>query len=213
MNFEIVKEALKDLEEETLLSEMNALMEAGGEEAPLALAACQKGMEEVGRLFEEGEYFVGDLIFAGEIMSKAVEILRPALSAGESGAGGTVLLATVRGDLHDIGKNIVRSLLEAGGFTVVDMGTDVPAEAIVKTAVEENISLIALSGVLTLSLDAMADTVRAFERAGIRDKVRIVVGGAPINEYSGLATGADAWAQSPQRTLALCREWEKEKNL
>ena len=209
MDFEIISTAMRELDEDTLLSAMRELMENKGD-AAAALEACQKGMEGVGELFEEGEYFVGDLIFAGEIMSGALEIIKPALMAEGAVSGGKVLIATVRDDLHDIGKNIVKSLLEAGGFEVIDMGVDVSPEAVVEKAKAEGIRIIALSGVLTLSLEAMAATVKAFEAAGMRESVRIIVGGAPVNDSSGPATGADAWTQSPQKCVSLCQGWAKE---
>jgi len=205
---ETIINAMRELDEETLLDSVRQAIEAG--EASAALEACQKGMEGVGELFEEGEYFVGDLIFAGEIMSGAVELLKPALSETGDMGGGKVLICTVRDDLHDIGKNIVKSLLEAAGFTVCDMGVDIKSADIVDCAVKEDIRIIALSGVLTLSLEAMAETVEAFRTANLRDKVRIIVGGAPVNDVSGPATGADAWTQSPQRAVELCRQWAKE---
>ena len=209
MDFEIISTAMRELDEDALLSAMRELMENNGD-AAAALEACQKGMEGVGELFEEGEYFVGDLIFAGEIMSGALEIIKPALMAEGAVSGGKVLIATVRDDLHDIGKNIVKSLLEAGGFEVIDMGVDVSPEAVVEKAKAEGIRIIALSGVLTLSLEAMAATVKAFEAAGMRESVRIIVGGAPVNDSSGPATGADAWTQSPQKCVSLCQGWAKE---
>jgi len=205
---ETIINAMRELDEDSLLNSVKQALDAG--EASAALEACQKGMEGVGELFEEGEYFVGDLIFAGEIMTQAVELLKPALSESGDVGGGKVLICTVRDDLHDIGKNIVKSLLEAGGFEVRDMGVDVKPSDIVDYAAKEDIRIIALSGVLTLSLEAMAETVEAFKAAGMRDKVRIIVGGAPVNEASGPATGADAWTQSPQRAVELCRQWAKE---
>lgn len=205
---ETIINAMRELDEDSLLDSVKQALDAG--EASAALEACQKGMEGVGELFEEGEYFVGDLIFAGEIMTQAVELLKPALSESGDVGGGKVLICTVRDDLHDIGKNIVKSLLEAGGFEVCDMGVDVKPSDIVDYAAKEDIRIIALSGVLTLSLEAMAETVEAFKAAGMRDMVRIIVGGAPVNEASGPATGADAWTQSPQRAVELCRQWAKE---
>jgi len=209
MDYEKIKIAMQELDEETLLEAMRELMAQSGD-VQAALEACQAGMEGVGLLFEEGEYFVGDLIYAGEIMTEALGIIKPALTASNVQGGGKVLLCTVREDLHDIGKNIVKSLLEAGGFEVVDLGVDVSPADIVAAAQKENIKIIALSGVLTLSLQAMKDTVDAFVEAGIRDNVRIIVGGAPINENSGKATGADAWTQSPQKAVSLCQTWVKE---
>ena len=209
MDYDVIKTAMQELDEDSLLDAMRRLMAEKGD-VHAALDACQAGMEGVGTLFEEGEYFVGDLIFAGEIMGEALEIIKPALSAEGVKGCGKLLLCTVKDDLHDIGKNIVKSLLEAGGFEVLDLGVDTSPEDIVAVAQRENIRIIAMSGVLTLSLEAMKETVGAFEAAGMRDKVRIIVGGAPVNEVSGRATGADAWTQSPQKAVSICRAWAEE---
>lgn len=209
MNYQEITTAMQELDEGTLLQLMGKVYDEKTD-AIEALNACQSGMEEVGRLFEEGEYFVGDLIYAGEIMTQAIDIIRPMLGSAEGGNFGKVILCTVRDDLHDIGKNIVRTLLEAGGFQVVDLGVDAKPEKIVETAKRDNITIIALSGVLTLALDSMRDTVAAFEAAGLRDKVKIIVGGAPVNENAFSAIGADAWALSPQKTVATCRAWAQE---
>lgn len=209
MNYQEITTAMQELDEGSLLQLMGKVYDENAD-ALEALNACQSGMEEVGRLFEEGEYFVGDLIYAGEIMTQAIDIIRPMLGSAKGGSLGKVILCTVRDDLHDIGKNIVRTLLEAGGFQVVDLGVDTRPEKIVQTAKNENIRLIALSGVLTLALDSMRDTVAAFEAAGLRDKVKIIVGGAPVNENAFCAIGADAWALSPQKTVATCRAWAQE---
>lgn len=204
---EIIRNAMGDLEEDTLREALEAVMAEGGENASAAMAAMQKGMELVGTRFEEGEYFVGDLIYAGEIMTDAVEIIKPALTAA-SGAGlGRMILCTVKNDLHDIGKNIVKAILEAGGFEVLDLGIDTPAEKIVSEAKARNVRIIALSGVLTLALDSMKKTVEAFEAAGMRQDVKIIIGGAPVSEAACAAVGADEWAYSPQKTLNVCKGW------
>lgn len=207
MNFEAVKNAMADLEEEELLGYMNELMADGGKEVSQAVSAMQEGMQQVGDRFESGEYFVADLIYAGEIMTEAMEIIKPALS-GESGESvGRMILCTVKDDLHDIGKNIVRAMLEAAGFEVIDLGIDTPAERIVDTAKAENIRIIALSGVLTLALDSMKGVVDAFAAAGMREDVKIIIGGAPVSEEACAACGADGWAHSPQRTVEICKSW------
>ena len=121
-----------------------------------------------------------------------------------------MILCTVQDDLHDIGKNIVRAMLEAAGFEVLDLGINTPADTIVETAKKENIKIIALSGVLTLSLDAMKDTVDAFRAAGLRDDVKIIIGGAPVSEAACARIGADEWAHSPQKTLRVCKEWSEQ---
>lgn len=211
IDFNELAEAMGDLDEDVMVETLEQVMAEGGADAQKAMEACQKGMDTVGSLFEEGEYFVGDLIYAGELMTKAVEILKDALitDGGEDTVKARMILCTVKDDLHDIGKNIVRSMLEAAGFEVLDLGIDVAPEKIVETAKAEGINIIGLSGVLTLAIDSMKDTIDAFKEAGMRDDVKIVIGGAPVNAEVCEQTGADAWASSPQTTIDYCKSWVK----
>lgn len=207
MDFEKLAQAMGELDEDTVVEMLEDVMANGGTEAPKAMEACQKGMDIVGKLFEEGEYFVGDLIYAGELMTQAVETMKDALATGDgSGPKTKMILCTVKNDLHDIGKNIVKAMLEANGFDVIDLGIDVPAEKIVATAREENIRIVALSGVLTLAIDSMKNTIDAFRAAGMED-VKIIIGGAPVSEEAMILTGADEWAHSPQKTVQVCKAW------
>ena len=204
MDFETLATAMGELDEDTVKEELEKV--ASPEEAEKAMEACQQGMDTVGKLFEEGEYFVGDLIYAGELMTDAVEVLKPYLAGTASaGAKTRMILCTVKDDLHDIGKNIVRSMLEANGFDVLDLGIDCPAEKVVQTAQAEGIKIVALSGVLTLALDSMKATVEAIRAAGLDCKV--IIGGAPVSAEACKNIGADEWAHSPQKTVATCKSW------
>ncbi len=203
---EKLKTAMGDLDEDVVLEMLNQVMADGGTEAMAAMEACNEGMNIVGDLFESGEYFVGDLVFAGEIMKGAVDVLRPALAGEGSETLGRMLMCTVEGDLHDIGKNIVISMLEAAGFEVLDLGIDVKAEKIVETVKKENLKIVALSGVLTLALDSMKKTVDTLKAAGL-DDVKVIIGGAPVTEMACKETGADAWAVNPQETVKICKSW------
>lgn len=207
MDKQAIIDAMADLEEDELYDYMNEIMDNDGEGVQEALEACQEGMKIVGDRFEEGEYFVGDLIYAGEILTEATNIIKPALTGDGQEKFGKMILCTVKNDLHDIGKNIVRAMLEAGGFDVVDLGIDVDPQTIVDTAKNEDIHIIALSGVLTLAVDSMKDTIEAFKAAGMRDDVKIIVGGAPVTETVCASVGADEWALSPQKTVSVCQEW------
>ena len=205
--FENLAAAMGELDEDTVKELLEAV--ASVEDANKAMEACQKGMDTVGRLFEEGEYFVGDLIYAGELMTDAVEVLKPYLAGtASSGSKTRMILCTVKDDLHDIGKNIVRSMLEANGFEVLDLGIDCPAEKVVQTAKAEGIRIVALSGVLTLALDSMKATVDALRAAGLDAKV--IIGGAPVSAEACKNIGADEWAHSPQKTVATCKAWAQE---
>ena len=206
IDFEKLAQAMGDLDEDVVKELLEAVMAEGGADAQKAMDACQKGMDIVGSLFEEGEYFVGDLIYAGELMTDAVEVLKQYLAGGESGGSKTkMILCTVKDDLHDIGKNIVRSMLEANGFDVVDLGIDCPAEKVVETAKREGIKIVALSGVLTLALDSMKATVEAIRAAGL--ECRVIIGGAPVSPEACANIGADEWAHSPQKTVDTCKAW------
>ena len=204
IDFEKLAAAMGELDEDTVKEILEAVDSVDA--ANTAMEACQKGMDTVGKLFEEGEYFVGDLIYAGELMTDAVEVLKPYLAGGETGSSKTrMILCTVKDDLHDIGKNIVRSMLEANGFEVLDLGIDCPAQKVVDTARTEGIRIVALSGVLTLALDSMKATVEAIRAAGLDCKV--IIGGAPVSADACRNIGADEWAHSPQKTVATCKAW------
>ena len=206
IDYKELAQAMGDLDEDTVMELLHQVADEGAG-ANEAMSACQEGMEAVGRMFEGGEYFVGDLIYAGELMTDAVEIQKPLLVSSDSDGPKTkMILCTVKDDLHDIGKNIVRSMLEASGFEVLDLGIDVPPQKIVETARAENIKIVALSGVLTLALDSMKATVDAFKAAGM-DDVKIIIGGCPVTEDACRMIGADEWAYSPQKTVATCKKW------
>ena len=207
IDFNALTQAMGELDEDAVKEMLESVMTEDPGRAQDALDACQKGMDIVGRYFEDGEYFVGDLIYAGELMTEAVAVLKDGLIAGESGDVKTrIILCTVKDDLHDIGKNIVRSMLEAAGFEVLDLGIDTPAERIVSVAKENDIKIVALSGVLTLALNSMKAAVQAIRDAGLND-VRVIVGGAPVDETACDVTGADEWARSPQKTVQVCKRW------
>ncbi|HCT90450.1 MAG TPA: cobalamin-binding protein [Lachnospiraceae bacterium] len=210
VDFDALAAAMGELDEDTVKEMLEEVMAEGGQDAENAMKACQKGMDTVGKYFEEGEYFVGDLIYAGELMTDAVSILKDALvgDGGGSGEKTKMILCTVKDDLHDIGKNIVRAMLEAAGFEVLDLGIDVPPEKVVEVAKAENIRIVVLSGVLTLALNSMKDTVEALKAAGL--DCRVLIGGAPVSEEARVSTGADAWAYSPQTTVATCKAWAAE---
>ncbi|MEA4966426.1 MAG: cobalamin-dependent protein [Oscillospiraceae bacterium] len=206
-DYQKMLDAMAELEEDDILDAAREIMENGGKDAGQCMKACQAGMDIVGKRFETGEYFVGDLVFAGDLMSQVIEIIKPALAEDSRESYGKMILCTVKGDLHDIGKNIVKAMLNAGGFEVVDLGIDVAPETIVEEAKKQNITIVGLSGVLTLAIDSMKDTVDAFRAAGLREQVHIIIGGNPTSADACRLVGADAWAINPQDTVAACRNW------
>ncbi len=152
------------------------------------------GMSVIGEKFKNNEVFVPQVLIAARAMKMGAELLKPLLNAGEAGATGKVCVGTVKGDQHDIGKNLVVMMLQGKGLEVVDLGTDVPAERFVQTAINEGCQIICLSALLSTTMEEMSNVVKAAEEAGIRDKVKIMVGGAPITQNFCDRIGADAYA-------------------
>lgn len=152
------------------------------------------GMSVIGEKFKNNEVFVPQVLIAARAMKMGAELLKPLLNAGEAGATGKVCVGTVKGDQHDIGKNLVVMMLQGKGLEVVDLGTDVPAERFVQTAINEGCQIICLSALLSTTMEEMGNVVKAAEEAGIRDKVKIMVGGAPITQNFCDRIGADAYA-------------------
>ena len=212
MDYEAFEQAMADLDEETALALAEEAAGLGKEAADATMDAAQRAMQTIGQLFEDGEYFVGDLVYAGEVMSEVIEILKPVLvdEGADGGAADKMIICTVKGDLHDIGKNIVKAMLQASGFDVLDLGIDVAPEKIIEAVRENDIRIVALSGVLTLALDSMKATVEAFVAAGLRDSVHIIIGGNPVSEEACAYVGADEWAHSPAKTIEVCKGWANE---
>lgn len=200
-------QAVGDLEEELVMDLLNEFVKASPSEpeAQEAIAACQAGMAIVGELFEKGDYFVGDLIFAGELLTESINLLKPVLGSGADTVAGTIILGTVHGDLHDIGKNIFKSMSEAAGFEVIDLGIDVAPELFVKTARENQGCIIGMSGVLTLAIDAMKETVEMVKAAGIDAK--IIIGGNPVTKEACEHVGADQYTTNAAEGVKICQEW------
>jgi len=162
-------------------------------------------MDEVGRRFECNDYFVPELLIAARAMKASLELLRPALSARGAQPVGRVAIGTVKGDLHDIGKNLVSAMLEGGGFEIVDLGVDVTAQRFVDAAATAGVAIIALSALLTTTMPTMKQVVAELERAGLRDRVKVMIGGAPITQKYADEIGADGFADSAASAVPLAR--------
>jgi 5-methyltetrahydrofolate--homocysteine methyltransferase len=163
------------------------------------------GMAEVGRLFEEGEYFVPEMLISARAMKTAMAMLKPYLLQENVKFAGTVVLGTVKGDLHDIGKNLVGLMLEGAGFQVKDLGADVSAEKYVEAVKETSANVVAMSALLTTTMVNMKATIAALEEAGLRDRVKVMVGGAPVTESFAHQIGADGYAPDASRAVAVAR--------
>ena len=166
------------------------------------------GMNVIGEKFKNNEIFVPEVLIAARAMNQGVALLKPLLAEAGVKASGKVCIGTVQGDLHDIGKNLVKLMLEGKGLEVIDLGTDVAPETFVQTAIDQNCQIICCSALLTTTMGVMADVVKAAESAGIRDKVKIMIGGAPVNQAFCDQIGADVYtsgaASAAEAAVALC---------
>ena len=162
-------------------------------------------MAEVGKRFECEEYFVPEMLISARAMKGCLEILRPRLAAQGSKPVGRVVIGTVKGDLHDIGKNLVASMLEGGGFEVIDLGTDVAPEKFVEVVKEKNPNLICLSALLTVTMPSMKSTIDALKQAGVRQQVKVLIGGAPITQNFANQIGADGYGENAASAVNIAR--------
>ena len=163
-------------------------------------------MDEVGRRFECSEYFVPELLISARAMKAALDLIRPMLVARGEETAGRVVIGTVKGDLHDIGKNLVASMLEGGGFEVIDLGVNVSPEQFVTAVRERGAQIVAMSALLTTTMPSMKNTVEALKHAGLRDKVKIIVGGAPITDKYAKEIGADGYSDNAPSAVELARK-------
>ena len=163
-------------------------------------------MDEVGRRFEANEYFVPELLISARAMKASLEIIRPILTARGDKPVGRVAIGTVKGDLHDIGKNLVASLLEGGGFEVIDLGVNVTPEKFIATVNEKQANIIAMSALLTTTMPSMKTTIDALKQAGVRDKVKVLIGGAPITQKYADEIGADGYSENAVGAVALAKK-------
>jgi 5-methyltetrahydrofolate--homocysteine methyltransferase len=182
-----------------------AAIAAGADPLALVHDAMIPAMNEVGRRFECQEYFVPQLLMSARAMKSSMEIVRPLLASTPGATVGTVVLGTVHGDLHDIGKNLVAALLEGGGFSVHDLGVNVAPETFVEGARAHDADIVGLSALLTTTMPAMKATIDAFDRAGLRGRVKIIVGGAPVAQPFADEIGADGFSPTAPGAVALSR--------
>lgn len=180
-------------------------LDDGADPLELVTTFMIPAMDEVSRRFSAEEFYVPELLLAGRAMKTALELVRPRLAAGEAATTGRVVIGTVRGDLHDIGKNLVVSLLEGGGFEMVDLGVDVAPALFVNAVRKWNPDIVALSALLTTTMPAMKAVIDALSEAGLRDQVKIIVGGAPVTRQYAEEIGADAYGKDAAGAVQLAR--------
>lgn len=181
------------------------LLDAGTNPQELLDKAMIPAMDEVGRRFEANEYFVPELLISARAMKGAMELVKPLLAAGGMQPVARVAIGTVKGDLHDIGKNLVAAMLEGGGFEVIDLGVDVSPEKFIEAVKSKNASLLALSALLTTTMPLMGTTIKALEEAGVRKQVKVIIGGAPITRQYAEQIGADGYSDNANGAVAIAR--------
>ncbi len=208
-NFQEIAATIGDLDENNLMKILSDFVSKypTKEETIQVIKACQDGMAIVGDLFEKEEYFVADLLFSGELLIEAINMLKPFLGDYNTTKIGSIVLGTVQGDIHDIGKNIFKSMSEAAGFEVFDLGIDQPVSAFLDKIKEIKPDIVGMSGVLTLSLESMKNTVNEISKAGLRENIKIIIGGNPVTRQACEYIGADAFTRNAAEGIRICKGW------
>jgi len=208
---EKLKESIVNFDVEGIQKACKDALLSGISPYEAVMGGMAKGMEEVGKRYEAREYFLPELIIAGEVMKEGMKVLEPHLKTGEVKPIGKVVIGTVKGDIHDIGKNVVATLLRAAGFDVVDLGVDVSAERFVNVAREHKPDIVALSALLTSTMPEMELVIDALRKAKVRSKVKVIIGGASITAEYAKMIGADAGVREAFEGVNVCKAWRSGK--
>jgi corrinoid protein of di/trimethylamine methyltransferase len=202
-------DAVLNGDQKTSIAVTEEALAAGADPLDLITNYMVPAMDEVGRRFECEDYFVPELLLSARAMKGSLQLLRPLLAAQGAQPVGRVVIGTVKGDLHDIGKNLVASMLEGGGFEVVDLGADVSPEKFIAAIKERGANIICLSALLTVTMPSMRTTIDALKEAGVRDQVKVMVGGAPVTSQFAEEIGADGYSDNANGAVALARKLVK----
>jgi methylmalonyl-CoA mutase cobalamin-binding domain/chain len=197
--------AIVDLDEQAALERVGEELDAGVDPVEI-LERCRQGMSIVGERFEKGEFFLSEMIMAAEIFTQIADSVRPQLKRSVTGNLGKIVIGTVEGDVHDIGKNIAIALLEAEGFEVVDLGVDVPPHRFVEAIKEHEPDIVGMSSLLTVAIESTKQTIDAITEAGLRDRVRIIVGGGRMDEHARDYVKPDAATDNAAKGVRLCKQ-------
>ena len=206
MSLEKLYQAVMEGDAGEAASQVEAALAAGVPPSDILNKGCIAAMGEVGELFEEGEMFVPEMLIAARAMQAAMSLLKPHLAEGEIVSAGKVIIGTVAGDLHDIGKNLVGMMLEGAGFEVIDLGTDASADDFVAAVQEHSPDLIGMSALLTTTMPSMTKTVEGLTEAGLRDQVKVLIGGAPVTQQYADKIGADGYAPDASSASRKAKE-------
>jgi len=201
-----LKESLLNLDGEKTVEIVKSLLDKGTDPVEI-IDVLRDALVEVGRKYEAGEFFLSELVMTGEIMKDVLSVLEPKLKATRIKTLGKIVVGTVQGDLHDIGKNIFAMLARAAGFEVIDLGVDVPAEKFVEAVKENKPEIVGLSALLTVTVPEIGTTIKALKEAGLRDKVKVIIGGAAVSKELGKEFGADYAADNAVEGVEVCKKW------
>jgi methanogenic corrinoid protein MtbC1 len=209
---EKLKRSLLDLDRDGTLESVRALIEGDGQKgAEAAVEALSEALRVVGKRFQDGTWFLSDLVYSGEIGKAAMELVSPLLAAGATRKRGTIVVGTVAGDLHDLGKNIFASYAKSAGFEIVDLGSDVPKDRFVGAVGEHSALALGLSCLLTITAREVGGVIEELKRRGIRDEVKVIIGGAALTEQFASDVGADAFAPDAVTGTDIVKEWSAER--
>jgi 5-methyltetrahydrofolate--homocysteine methyltransferase len=206
-----VANAVANLDLEHIKDIVNETLDAGVSPYEIAARGLGKGMDIVGKKYESHEYFLPELVVAGEVMYAGLDVVKPLLTGKKERGNGIIVAGTVEGDIHDIGKNLFVMLATAAGFEVHDLGNDVSAKKFAEKAKEFNADFVGLSALITTTMDKMKSVIDELKNAGIRNKVKVIVGGAPLTESFAKKIGADAFAADALDGIRLCKDWSEKK--
>jgi len=201
-----IYDAILEGDMESVAGGVQASLDSGAAPSEILNKALISAMDKVGQLFEDGEYFVPEMLVAARAMKAGLDILKPLLVDSGVDPVGKVVVGTVKGDLHDIGKNLVAMMLEGAGFEIADLGTDVTPDQFV-AAIKDGADVVGLSALLTTTMPAMEHTIRAIEESGLRDQVKIMIGGAPVTAEYAKQIGADGYASDASQAATLAKEF------
>ena len=204
-NFESVAQAVMAGKEAQVKDEVKSLVDSGAAPLDIINQGLIAGMNVVGARFKNGEMFVPEVLMAARSMASGIEIVKPLIADEDMPNKGTVVIGTVKGDLHDIGKNLVAMMLESGGFKVINIGIDIPPEKFVDAVKEHNPQIVAMSALLTTTMLHMKDTIELFKEEGVREKAKVIIGGAPISQDFADEIGADGFAPDAASAVELCK--------
>jgi 5-methyltetrahydrofolate--homocysteine methyltransferase len=205
-DLKILHDAILNGDAKTAKAATEQALAAGVEPMKLVQEYMMPAMDEVGRRFECSEYFVPELLLSARAMKAALALIRPLLTATGAQPTGRVALGTVKGDLHDIGKNLVAAMLEGGGYEVIDLGVNVSPEQFVTAVKEKGVNIVAMSALLTTTMPSMKTTIEALKQSGVREKVKVIIGGAPITQKYADEIGADGFSESAAGAVTAAKK-------